>query len=91
MRRSVTFRLDPESSRILAELQRRANGSATRAIKQALRAQYEAMALRSGPTAWETYRTLKIPKGRGPTRDRARHVSKLWKEILLAKHRAGTL
>jgi hypothetical protein len=91
MNKTVTFRLDPETARTLKELTARSNGSRTQAIKDALRARRQALALSAGPTAWETYRKLNIPQTRGPKRDRARHASKLLKEILGAKHRAGTL
>ncbi len=87
---TVTVRLDPETCRILRELTRRNNGSKSRAVREALRAHWETVAAGSAPTAWEVYSSLKIPKGR-PKRDRAQHVSRLLKEILLAKRRRGTL
>jgi len=88
---SVTIRLDPETARILKELTRRSNGSKSRAIRQALHAQFKGAAEELGPTAWEVYSKLKIPPASGPRRDRARHAKRLVKEILLAKRRAGTL
>lgn len=91
MNKTVTFRLDPETARILKELTARGNGSRTQAIKEALRAHREAIELTPGPTAWEAYCKLRILKGRGPKRDQASSVSKLLREKLRAKHRAGSL
>ncbi len=91
MNKTVTFRLDPETARVLKDLAKRSNGSRTRVIKTALRVYHDSITLSTGPSPWEVYRKLKIPRGRGPRTDRARHVSKLLKEILLAKKRAGTL
>ncbi len=90
MNRTVTFRLDPETARILKDLKGRHNGSQSGVIKDALRAYWESTAKDSSPSAWEVYSRLKIPKVR-PYRDTARHVKELLKEKLLAKHRDGTL
>lgn len=87
---SFTFRLDPETARILKELAQRSNSSRSQAIKRALRAHWQSVRQDSRPTAWEIYAAQKIPRARRH-RDRARHVSKLLKEILLAKRRSGTL
>jgi hypothetical protein len=89
MKRSVTFRLDPGTARILKELTRR-NGSKSQAVRDALRARYESLQLAGNPTPWEVYSQLKIPKAR-PYRDTARHIEKLLKERLRAKRRDGTL
>ncbi len=91
MANTVTFRLDPETARILKELTRRENGSKSRAIKRALREHWQREAGHREPTAWEVYSKLKIPPASGPRRDRARNVSKLFREYLLAKKRRGTL
>ncbi len=70
---------------------RRTNGSRSRVIKEALKAHWKSLAEQPGPSAWEVYTRLKIPPASGPKRDRARHISKLLKEKLLAKRRDGTL
>lgn len=90
MSKTITFRLDPETARILKELTRHSNGSKSRVIKEALRERWKSIGENSAPTAWEVYSRLKIPKVR-PYRDTARHVSRLLKEKLIAKRRAGTL
>ena len=95
MGETVTFRLDTETSRILRELTRESKGTKSRVIREALRARWEARQAESGPTSWQIYSQLyaklkPLPPGL-PKRDRARHVKKLVREILLAKRRAGTL
>jgi len=90
MSRTVTFRLDPDTARILKDLTRRNGGSKSQAIKEALRAQWESIAQDSGPTAWDVYSKLKIPKV-PPYRDTARHYKELLKEKLIAKHRSGAV
>ncbi len=62
----------------------------TRAIKEALRARHKELVLIAGPSAWDTYRKLKIPKAR-PNRETARNVERLLREKLRAKQRDGTL
>ena len=94
MGETVTFRLDPETARILRALTRRGNRSRSAVIKGALRDAWKSDAADSEPSAWEVYSQLypqldQAPAG--PKRDRARNVSHLLKEMLLAKHRAGTL
>ena len=91
MSATVTFRLDLETARILRALTRRDKVSKSRAIKEALRAQWNATGSAPGPSAWEIYTQLKISAAREPQRDRARHSESLLKEILIAKRRAGTL
>ena len=91
MSKTVTFRLDRETGRILKNLAQRENGSKTKAIKRALREHWERERANGEPTAWEVYSRMKIPRVHGPKRDRARHVSKLFREHLLAKKRSGTL
>jgi hypothetical protein len=90
MSNTITFRLDPETSRILRDLARREKSSKSRVIRKALRTHWLAAAEDSAPTAWEIYSKLKIPKER-PYRDTARQVSRLLKEKLIAKHRDATL
>jgi predicted DNA-binding protein len=90
MNRTVTFRLDPETARILKDLTRRNGSSRSQVIREALHAQWESATQDSLPTAWEVYSRLKIPKVR-PHRDTARHYKELLKEKLIAKHRDGTL
>jgi hypothetical protein len=94
MGETVTFRLDPETARILRALTRRRKRTKSAVIKDALRGAWKSDASASRPTAWEVYSQLyrKLgPAPPGPKRARARNVSRLLKEILLAKRRAGTL
>jgi hypothetical protein len=91
MSSTVTFRLDPETARILKELTRRSNSSKSRVIKEALRDRWSSIEVSSNPTAWEVYSKLDIPPARGPRHNHAREHSKLLRKILLAKRRAGTL
>jgi len=91
MSATVTFRLDPETARILRDLVRRGKTTKSRAVKAALHAHWKSVAKVSAPSAWEVYSQLQIPAAVGPRHDRARHVSRLLKEKLLAKRREGTL
>ncbi|MGA2075130.1 MAG: ribbon-helix-helix protein, CopG family [Terriglobia bacterium] len=94
MGETVTFRLDSETARILRALTRRRNRTKSSVIKDALRDAWKSDAAESEPSAWEVYSRLYPrlePAPAGPKRDRARNVSRLLKEMLLAKHRAGTL
>ena len=94
MGETVTFRLDPETARILRALTRRRKRTKSAVIKDALRDAWKSEAREARPTAYEVYSQLypKLgPAPPDPKRDRARNVSRLLKEILLAKHRAGTL
>jgi len=93
MSETVTLRLDSETARILNDLVRREKRTRSEVIRDALRARWHSAyeeTEETRPTAWEVYRTLKIPKVR-PYRDTARQVSKLLKEKLVAKQRDGTL
>lgn len=92
---TVTFRLDPETARILRDLTRSTRRTKSQVIKEALRACWKASNGRGKPTSWEIYSRLysklePLPPGE-PKRDRARHVKRLLREMLLAKKRAGTL
>lgn len=94
MGESVTFRLDQETARILRALTRRRKSTKSAVIKDALRDAWKNDAAEAHPSAWEVYSLLYPrlePPPPGPKRDRARNVSRLLKEILLAKQRAGTL
>ena len=91
MSKTITFRVDAQTTRILKALARRTNGSKSAAIREALQCHWKNIGQEEAPTAWEVYSKLKIPPARGPKRDRARNISKLLKEKLLAKRRAGTL
>ena len=91
MSSSVTVRLDRETERILRQLTERSKSSKSQAIKEALRHHWQEVGERSRPSAWEVYSSLNIPPARGPLHDRARHVSRLLREKLRAKRRAGTL
>jgi hypothetical protein len=94
MGETVTFRLDPETARILRALTRRRKRTKSAVIKDALRDAWKSDASEARPSAWEAYSQLYPkfgPTPPGPKRDRARNVSRLLKEILLAKRRAGTL
>ncbi len=91
MSKTVTFRLDPETARILKELTRHEKTTKSRVIKQALRALWRSTANGSKVNAWEVYSKMNIPPATGPRHDRARNIEKLMKEKLLAKRRVGTL
>jgi len=78
----------------LRELMRRKKASKTGVIKEALHSAWRASAEENGPSAREVYARLRphlTPPPPGPKRDRARNHSRLLKEILIAKRRAGTL
>jgi predicted transcriptional regulator len=106
MSETVTFRLDPETARILRDLTRRRKQTKSAVIKDALRGEWKSGASESRTasgergtiwprrTSWEIYSQLYSKLGSappGPKRDRARNVSRLVRKILLAKRRAGTL
>jgi len=94
MGETVTVRLDAETERILRDLTRRQKRTKSAVIKDALRDAWRNRASESRPTSWEVYSQLysKLgPAPPGPKRDRARNVSRLLKEILIAKRRAGAL
>jgi hypothetical protein len=94
MGETVTIRLDKETGRTLRELVRRSKSTKSAVIKDALRDALKMCNDAPRPSAWEVYSRL-LPKLEppqpGPKRDRARNASRLLKEILLAKRRAGTL
>lgn len=90
MSKTVTFRLDLETSRILKELAQRENGSKTKAIKRALQEHWQRASAEREPTAWEVYSAQRIPPARLHV-GRARNVSKILRQTLLAKKRNGTL
>ncbi len=94
MAETVTIRLDAETGRALRELVRRRNSTKSAVIRKALLDELKRSADEPRQTAWEVYSRL-LPKLEapppGPKRDRARNASRLLKEILVAKRRAGTL
>ena len=95
MGQSITFRVDAETARIIRELRKHDKASNSEVIRTALRQRWQAVAEERRPTSWEVYRELyplltPPPEGQ-PLRDRARHASRLLKEILVAKRRNGTL
>jgi Arc/MetJ-type ribon-helix-helix transcriptional regulator len=94
MGESVTIRLDAEMGRALREAVRRRKSTKSAVIKTALRKELKASAEEPRQSAWEVYSRLLPqlePPPPGPKRDRARNASRLLKEILVAKRRAGTL
>ncbi len=91
MSKTITFRADAETGRILKELAQRTNGSKSAVIREALRVHWKSVCDQKTRSAWEVYSKLRIPPAEGPRHDRARHVSKLMREILLAKRRNRTL
>ena len=91
MSATVTFRLDPETARILKELTRREKTTRSRVIKEALRARWKSIPAGPKPSAWEVYSKMAIPPARGPKHDHAQRHSEVLREILLAKRRNGTL
>ena len=90
MSATVTFRLDPETARILKELMRREKTTKSRVIRTALRDRWKSSAPSRGLSAREVYASQKIPHAK-PKHDRARHVEELLKEILFEKRRKSTL
>lgn len=89
MSATVTFRLDPETARILDKLTQGGKVSKSRVIKNALRARAGRAAKISEPSAREAYASMNIPHAK-PKHDRARHMEELLEEILLEKKRKGT-
>lgn len=94
MSTTVTFRLDPETARILRDLTRRTKLSRSEVIREALRVHWGTNG-DPAPSAREVYARL-LPRLEALPRaavrhDRARNVSKLLREKLLAKRREGTL
>ena len=90
MSKTVTFRLDPETARILEELTQRGNVSKSHAIKAMLRTRARRLRKKAGPSAREIYFSQNVPVGE-PRHDIARNHSKLLREILRAKRLLGTL
>jgi Arc/MetJ-type ribon-helix-helix transcriptional regulator len=95
MGETITFRVDAETARILRELRKRDKTSNSEVIRTALRSHWREVAEERRPTSWEVYQELYSmlppPREGQPLHDRARHVSRLFKEKLLAKRREGTL
>ena len=94
MSETVTIRLDAEMGRALRKAVRRRKSTKSAVIKNALRNELKTSADEPQQSAWEVYSRLLPqlePAPPGPKRDRARNASRLLKEILVAKRRAGTL
>jgi len=91
MASTATFRLDPETERILRELAPRGRGGRSRVIREALKARWEIVHNNAGPTSREVYASLGIRPGKPRAEARARNIKQLLKEKLRAKRRAGTL
>ena len=94
MGQTVTIRLDAETEEVLRELVRRSNRTKSAVIKDALHSALKSSVDQQRPSAWEVYSRLLpklTPPPRRTKRDRARNASRLLKEILVAKRRAGTL
>jgi hypothetical protein len=94
MGETVTIRLDAEMGRALSKLARRRKSTKSAVIKNALRNELKTSADPPRQSGWEVYSRLLPqvePPDPSPKRDRARNASRVLKEILLAKRRAGTL
>ena len=88
---TVTLRLDEETERMLGEMTQGSRDGKSRAIREAIKAQWQALHSAQGPTSWEVYASLGIPRSGGRKHNRARRARQLIKERLLAKRRSGTL
>ena len=94
MGESVTIRLNAEMGRALRKAARNRKSTKSDVIKAALRTELNTGTDQPRQTAWEIYSRLLPqlePAPPGPKRDRAQNASRLFKEILIAKRRAGTL
>lgn len=95
MSERITVRLDAETMTILRELQKRSGSSKSEVIRSALHHYWRTVKEETGQTAWEVYQQLypllERPRKGQPLHDRARHISRLLKEKLIAKRRNGTL
>jgi len=90
MSATVTFRLDPETERILKELTQGGKVSKSRVIKNALRGRARRAAKKPGLSAREIYFAQKVPVGE-PRHNNAQNHSEILSEILRAKRLLGTL
>ena len=94
MSESVTIRLNAELGRALRKAARSRKSTKSDVIKAALRNELKTGADEPRESSWEIYSRLLSqlePAPPGPKRDRAQNASRLLKEILVAKRRAGTL
>lgn len=95
MRRTITFRADSETERIVRELRKRDKVSTSQLMRNAIRTHWAISNEENHPTSWEIYQELyhllPAPKGGEPLHDRTRQVKRIVKEKLLAKRREGTL
>jgi len=90
MSATVTFRLDPETARILKELTRDGKLSKSRVIKTALRARSRRARPKHTPSARDIYFSQNVSVGE-PRHNNAQNHSRLLREILRAKRLLGTL
>ena len=94
MSESVTIRLSAELGRALRKAARSMKSTKSDVIKAALRSELKTGTDEPRQSAWEVYSRLLSqlePAPPGPKRNRAQNASRLLKEILVAKRRAGTL
>jgi len=94
MSESVTIRLSAELGRALRKAARSMKSTKSDVIKAALRNELKTGTDEPRQSAWEVYSHLLPqlePAPPGPKRNRAQNASRLLKEILVAKRRAGTL
>ena len=95
MSRTITFRANSETERMLGELRKRDKVSTSALMRDAIRTHWTVTNEENRPTSWEIYQELyhllPAPKEGEPLHDRARHVKRIVKEKLLAKRREGTL
>jgi len=93
MSRTITFRADSETARLVRELRKREKISTSELMRTAVRTHWTVTNEENRPTSWEIYQELyhllPSPKEGQPLHDRARHVKRLIKEKLLAKRREG--
>jgi len=89
MSRTITFRADSETQRMLPELRKRDKVSTSELMRDAIRTHWTAVSEANRPTSWEIYQELyhllPAPKEGQPLHDRARHVKRIVKEKLIAK------
>jgi hypothetical protein len=95
MSRTITFRADSDTERMLRELRKRDKVSTSELMRNAIRTHWTLINEENRPTSWEIYQELyhllPAPADGQPLHDRARHVKRIVKEKLLAKRREGTL
>jgi hypothetical protein len=89
MSRTITFRADSETERILRELRKREKVSTSDLMRDAIRTHWTVINEENRPTSWEIYQELyhllPAPKEGEPLHDRARNARHLIKEKFLAQ------